>query len=115
MSASLDQPAERAGLTGSAALTSEVAAYVARLARIELSAGELDRFAKQLGAVLEHASQVNALDTGDVEPTAHPLPLRNVLRKDEPRPSLERDAVLAEAPASEDGCFKVPRILAEER
>ena len=61
--------------------------------------------------ILEHAAQVSALDTADVPPTAHPLPLVNVLRADEPAASLDRDEVLAMAPAAEDGRFRVPRIL----
>ena len=52
-------------------------------------------------------------DTAGVPATAHPLPLKNVLRADEPRPSLDRDEVLAQAPAAEDGRFRVPRILGE--
>ena len=92
-------------------LTRDDAAYVARLARIDLDSDELDMFALQLAAVLEHAAQVAAIDTSDVEPTAHPLPLVNVLREDEPQPSLDRDEVLAQAPETEDGRFKVPRIL----
>ncbi len=88
-------------------------AHVARLARLELTTDELDRFTQQLGAVLEHAADVAALDTAGVPPTAHPLPLRNVMREDVPRPCLDRDQVLAMAPAVEGGRFKVPRILAE--
>jgi aspartyl-tRNA(Asn)/glutamyl-tRNA(Gln) amidotransferase subunit C len=99
--------------SGSHRLTRDDAAYVARLARIALSDDELDTFAVQLAAVLDHAAQVAALDTSSVEPTAHPLPLVNVLRSDEPQPSLDRDEVLAEAPATESGRFKVPRILGE--
>ena len=96
-----------------AGLSRDDAAYVARLARIELTEEELDLYAGQLAVVLEHAAQVAALDTEGVEPTAHPLPLRNVLRADEPRPSLDRAVVLAQAPAVEDGRFRVPRILGE--
>ena len=94
-------------------LTRDDAAYVARLARLELTDDELDTYAAQLAAVLEHAAEVAALDTEGVTPTAHPLPLRTVLRPDEPRPSLDRDEVLAMAPAVEDGRFRVPRILGE--
>ena len=96
-----------------ARLTREDAAYVARLARLELTDEELDTYAGQLAAVLDHAAQVASLDTAGVVPTAHPLPLQNVLRPDEPRPSLERDEVLAAAPAVEDRRFRVPRILGE--
>ncbi len=94
-------------------LTRDDAAYVARLARIDLTDEELDRYAVQLAAVIAHAAEVAALDTDGVEPTAHPLPLRNVTRADEPRPSLDRAEVLAQAPAVEDGRFRVPPILGE--
>jgi len=57
-------------------------AHVARLARLDLTEDELEQFTEQLGAVLEHARDVEALDTAGVPPTAHPLPLRNVLRDD---------------------------------
>ncbi len=87
--------------------------HVARLARLELTEEEVELFAGQLEAVLEHASDVEALDTGGVAPTAHPLPLANVLRDDVVRPGLDRDEVLAMAPAAEDGRFRVPRILGE--
>lgn len=92
-------------------LTRQDAAYVARLARLDLTDDELDTYAQQLAAVLDYAAEVAALDTDGVAPTAHPLPLQNVLRPDEPRPSLDRDEVLAGAPAAEDGRFRVPRIL----
>ncbi|HXW35516.1 MAG TPA: Asp-tRNA(Asn)/Glu-tRNA(Gln) amidotransferase subunit GatC [Acidimicrobiales bacterium] len=94
-------------------LTRDDAAYVARLARLDLDTAELDLFAGQLAAVVEYAAQVSALDTGDVPPTAHPLPLQNVLRPDELVPSLDRDEVLSQAPDVEAGRFKVPPILGE--
>jgi aspartyl-tRNA(Asn)/glutamyl-tRNA(Gln) amidotransferase subunit C len=89
-------------------------AHVARLARLELTEEELDRFAAQLAAVLDHARDLASLDLAGVEPTAHPLPLANVLRDDELTSSLDRAEVLARAPAAEDNRFRVPRILAEE-
>lgn len=88
-------------------------AHVARLARLDLTDEEMERFAEQLGAVLEHARDVEALDTAGVPPTAHPLPLRNVLREDVVVPGLDRDEVLAQAPEAESGRFRVPRILGE--
>jgi aspartyl-tRNA(Asn)/glutamyl-tRNA(Gln) amidotransferase subunit C len=88
-------------------------AHVARLARLDLSEDDLEQFTDQLGAVLEHARDVEALDTAGVPPTAHPLPLRNVLRPDDVVPSLDRDEVLAQAPEAEAGQFRVPRILGE--
>lgn len=96
-----------------AAISRDDVAHVARLARLDLTEEELDRFAGQLAAVLEHAGDLAALDTEGVPPTAHPFPLENVLRDDLPGPSLDRDEVLAMAPAVEDGRFRVPRILGE--
>jgi len=87
--------------------------HVANLARLALSAEEVEQFTEQLTVILDHAQDVAALDLEDVPPTAHPLPLVNVLRPDDVRPSLDRDEVLAQAPAAEDGRFRVPRILGE--
>jgi aspartyl-tRNA(Asn)/glutamyl-tRNA(Gln) amidotransferase subunit C len=88
--------------------------HVARLARLALTDDEVDALTRELDVILDHAAQVSALDTHDVPPTAHPLPLVNVVRPDEPVPPLDRDEVLAEAPDAEDGRFRVPRILGEE-
>ncbi|HZJ26420.1 MAG TPA: Asp-tRNA(Asn)/Glu-tRNA(Gln) amidotransferase subunit GatC [Acidimicrobiia bacterium] len=88
--------------------------HVAHLARMGLTTEEVTALAGELGSILEYAAQVSALDLADVPPTAHPLPLVNVLRPDEVRPSVDRDEVLAQAPATEDGRFRVPRIMAEE-
>ena len=94
-------------------ITREEVEHVARLARLALTEAEIDALTVELGAILDHAAEVSALDTADVPPTAHPLPLVNVLRPDEPRPSLPRSEVLAEAPEEEDERFRVPRILGE--
>lgn len=94
-------------------ISSADVAHVARLARLELTDDELGRFTQQLGAVLDHARDVEALDLADVPPTAHPLPIVNVLRPDVVTPSLDRDEVLAQAPDVEDDRFRVPRILGE--
>jgi aspartyl-tRNA(Asn)/glutamyl-tRNA(Gln) amidotransferase subunit C len=96
-----------------AGISREDVVHVARLARLDVTDDEVDRFTEQLAAVLEHAADVAALDTTGVPPTAHPLSLANVLRDDVPGPSLDREEVLAMAPAAEDGRFRVPRILGE--
>ena len=88
-------------------------AHVAHLARLALTDDEVELFSAQLAKVVDHFQDLAALDTSEVHPTAHPLPLRNVLRSDEARPCLDRDEVLAAAPAVEDGRFRVPRILGE--
>lgn len=98
---------------GSPAIGREQVAHVARLARLALSAEELDRYTDQLGQVLAHAADVASLDLSDVPPTAHPVPMVNVLRPDEPRPGVDREEVLASAPAVEDHRFRVPRIVGE--
>lgn len=100
--------------TARAALGPEDVLHVARLARLDLTDADLDLFTGQLAAVIDHARDVAALDLDGVVPTAHPLPVRNVLRPDEERPCLARDEVLAGAPDVEDGRFKVPRIVGEE-
>lgn len=94
-------------------ITRDDVEHVARLARLALTDEEGEQLTAQLEVILEHAAQVSALDTEGVPPTAHPLPLSNVLRPDEPRPGVPRDEVLAMAPASEDDRFRVPRILGE--
>lgn len=96
-----------------ARISREDVVHVARLARLDVTDEEVDRFTEQLAAVLEHAADLAALDTAGVPPTAHPLPLVNVLRDDVRGPSLDREEVLSEAPAAEDGRFRVPRILGE--
>lgn len=97
-----------------ARISREDVAHVARLALLELSEDELERYTEQLGAILAHAEDVAALDLSSVAPLAHPLPLHNVFRADEPGTPLDRDEVLAEAPAAESGRFRVPAILGEE-
>lgn len=96
---------------GSAHLTRADVEHVARLARLALTEEEIERLTGDLAAVLDHAADVAALALDGVPPTAHPLPLRNVLRADEVAPTLDRDEVLAAAPDAEDGRFRVPRIL----
>lgn len=96
------------------ALSRDDVAKVAGLARLTLTDDELDTFTGQLAAVLDHAADIEALAIDDVPPTAHPIPLVNVLRDDVVGPTLDRDEVLAQAPAVEDDRFKVPAILGEE-
>jgi len=100
-------------VTPGARITRADVEHVAMLARLALTDDEIEEFTEQLGVILEHAAQVSALDTADVPPTAHPLPLVNVFRFDEVVPGLDRDEVLSQAPAAEDGQFRVPPILGE--
>jgi aspartyl-tRNA(Asn)/glutamyl-tRNA(Gln) amidotransferase subunit C len=85
--------------------------HVANLARLDLSDQEKERFAGQLNGILQYAEKLNELDTTGIEPTSHVLPLFNVMRDDEVRPSLSIEEVMANAPEDEDGQFKVPAVL----
>jgi aspartyl-tRNA(Asn)/glutamyl-tRNA(Gln) amidotransferase subunit C len=97
-----------------AAISRDEVAHLARLARLAVTEDELDTFAGQLDQILQSVARVGEVAAEDIPPTSHAVPLTNVFRDDEPRPGLDRDAVLAAAPAAEDGRFRVPRILAEE-
>ena len=85
--------------------------HVALLSRLELSETELDKFTGQLDAILEYIDVLNQVDTSAVEPMAHVLEIRNVMRADQVQPSLPREAALQNAPDAEDGFFKVPKIV----
>ena len=82
--------------------------HVARLARLELDTDEVERMAVELSGILEHVDRIAALDLDEVEPTSHVVALENVLRADEPRPSLPRERALEQAPDPADGAFRVP-------
>ncbi|MGA8117767.1 MAG: Asp-tRNA(Asn)/Glu-tRNA(Gln) amidotransferase subunit GatC [Actinocatenispora sp.] len=97
-----------------AAISRDEVAHLARLARLAVTDDELDTFAGQLDEILTSVARVGEVAAEDIPPTSHAVPLTNVMRPDEPRPSLSRDAALAGAPAAEDHRFRVPRILVEE-
>jgi aspartyl-tRNA(Asn)/glutamyl-tRNA(Gln) amidotransferase subunit C len=82
--------------------------HVARLARLELSDAEVARMADELSSILDHVERISSLDLDGVEPTTHVVELENVLRADEPRPSLPREQALEPAPDPADGSFRVP-------
>jgi len=85
--------------------------YVAHLARLKLSADEEQKFGAQLGQVLAYVEKLNQLDVSQVEPTAHAVPLVNVTRPDETRPSLSSEEALRNAPATANGLFMAPKIV----
>jgi aspartyl-tRNA(Asn)/glutamyl-tRNA(Gln) amidotransferase subunit C len=95
------------------ALSRADVAHLAGLARIDLSDAELDRMVGELSVILDAVAKVQEVTAGDIEPMSHPLPLTNVTRPDEVRPSLGAEAALSGAPASELQRFSVPRILTE--
>jgi aspartyl-tRNA(Asn)/glutamyl-tRNA(Gln) amidotransferase subunit C len=90
------------------AISRDQVLHVAKLARLALSEEEVDRFSQQLNAILEAIGKVAELDLAGVPPTSHPLALVNVVAGDEPRPSLEREQALVNAPESEANAFRVP-------
>jgi aspartyl-tRNA(Asn)/glutamyl-tRNA(Gln) amidotransferase subunit C len=92
-------------------LSRDVVTHIAKLARVELSDAEVDVFSEQLSEIIGHFDALNAVDTDGVEPTAHTLPLRNVMADDVSRPSLPQDEVLALAPSAEDGYLRVRAVL----
>jgi aspartyl-tRNA(Asn)/glutamyl-tRNA(Gln) amidotransferase subunit C len=96
------------------AITRDEVAHLAMLARINLSDAELDKMAGELAVILDSVARVGEVAADDIPPTSHPLPLTNVTRRDEVRPSLGADVALAGAPAAEQQRFSVPRILDED-
>ena len=83
--------------------------HVARLARLELTDEEVERFGEELSKVLDHVETIDQLgDLDDVEPTSHVVAVENALRADEPTPSLPQDVALAAAPDVAQGGFRVP-------
>ena len=95
------------------ALSHEEVRKVALLARLELTDDEIESQAKHLNDLLGQFEKLQALDVTGIEPTSHSIPIVNVLREDVERPSLSRAEALANAPESRDGCFVVPRIVAD--
>jgi aspartyl-tRNA(Asn)/glutamyl-tRNA(Gln) amidotransferase subunit C len=92
-------------------LSQEEVEYIAGLARLALSDDEKALYQDQLSAILEYFERLQELDTEAVSPTASVLPLRSVMRDDEARSFSSREDILANAPAAEEGCFKVPAVL----
>ncbi|MFA5555339.1 MAG: Asp-tRNA(Asn)/Glu-tRNA(Gln) amidotransferase subunit GatC [Phycisphaerae bacterium] len=86
---------------------------VAKLGRLQLSDDEIEQFTGQLGSILEYVEKMNELDTSNVEPLAHCLPVNNIFRPDEINESLCSEKTLANAPDCEGEFFKVPKILDE--
>ena len=92
-------------------MTPDQVRWVAHLARLELSDDELAAMTRQLTSIVDYVAQLQALDTEGVEPMAHALPVHNVFRDDEPRPSLPPDAALANAPNRQGDFYGVPAVL----
>jgi aspartyl-tRNA(Asn)/glutamyl-tRNA(Gln) amidotransferase subunit C len=98
----------------SSPITAAAVAKVARLARLDIDDAQVEHFTEQLGKVMGHFSDIDALDLSDVEPMTQPYPLVNVMREDVEMPTLDTDEVLAAAPAAEERRFRVPPIIGLE-
>lgn len=94
-------------------LSADDVIYVAKLARLNLTPDEVGLYTTQLAGMLGHFSDIEKLDLDGVEPMVHPIPLVNVLREDVIGVCLDRDEVLAAAPAADQGRFRVPPIMGE--
>jgi aspartyl-tRNA(Asn)/glutamyl-tRNA(Gln) amidotransferase subunit C len=92
-------------------LALEQVRWIAHLARLELADAELETVARQLSGILDFVNQLQQVDTTDVEPLAHPLPVQNVFRADEPAPSLPIDDALANAPKRLGDFYEVPAVF----
>lgn len=92
-------------------ISREEVQHVARLARLHLTEDEVERMREQLDAILAYIDKLRELPVEAVEPTAHAVPLVNVMRDDTRRPSLPQDSALANAPDRADQFFRVPRII----
>jgi aspartyl-tRNA(Asn)/glutamyl-tRNA(Gln) amidotransferase subunit C len=92
-------------------ITREQVEHIAMLARLELSDQEAEEYTQQLNAILDYAAILERLDTQDIEPAAHVMPLVNVMREDCVQASMERESILSNAKEAVDGYFKVPKIV----
>ncbi len=92
-------------------LSREEVLHIAELAKLKLTEEEIRLYQEQLGRILEYFKKLEELDTTDVEPMAHVLDVSNVLRPDEPRPSVSQEEALKNAPKRRDGYFEVPQVI----
>ena len=92
-------------------LDRDIVTHISKLARVELTDAEVETFSEQLSEIIGHFDALNAVNTDGVEPTAHTLPIENVMADDRSRPSLPQDEVLALAPRTDDGYLRVRAVL----
>ena len=92
-------------------ITKDEVLYVADLARLELDDAAIEKYADQIGTILEYVDQLKAIDTEGIRPTSHAIFLTNAFREDEEQTHLDRDQALANAPEKEEGNFVVPKVV----
>jgi len=88
--------------------------HIANLAHLKLSNEEINLFTRQLGDILDYINKLNEIDTDEITPTAYNIPMKNVLREDKVKESMDREKVLTNAPEKKDGQFRVPKIISED-
>jgi len=92
-------------------ITKDQVLYVADLARLDLDDASIDKFAGQIGTILDYVDKLNEVDTDGIRPTSHAISLTNAFREDQQNEHLEREQALANAPEKEDGNFIVPKVV----
>lgn len=92
-------------------VTRDTIEHIAGLARLNITEAEKDKLTLEMENILSYVDKLNELDTSGLKPMEHVIPLKNVLREDKVEKSYDRDRMLANAPSSEDGCFKVPKVV----
>ena len=91
-------------------ISTEEVKHVAKLARLELTEEEVNKYSQQLGSILEYVEQMNEIDTTGIEPMPHAIPVYNVMREDVVKYEQTKEEMMANAPFEEDGFFRVPKI-----
>ena len=92
-------------------VTREIIEHVADLARLNLNESEIEKLTCEMERIISYVDKLNELDTTGVKPMEHVIPIKNVLREDRTEKSCDREKLLSNAPAHEDGCFKVPKVV----
>jgi aspartyl-tRNA(Asn)/glutamyl-tRNA(Gln) amidotransferase subunit C len=92
-------------------ITKDEVVHVATLARLDMDEASIEKFASQIGTILEYVDELKQVNTEGIRPTSHAIFLSNAFREDEEREPIERDAALANAPEKEDGNFLVPKVI----
>lgn len=92
-------------------VTRKTIEHVANLARLNLTEQQKEKLTIEMEDIISYVDKLNELDTSNIKPMEHVIPIKNVLREDRSEKSYDREKILANAPSSEDGCFKVPKIV----
>ena len=96
------------------AITIKDVEHIAKLAKLEFTDAEKEKFTHQMNQILEYMDQLNSLDMSNVEPLSHVIELSNVFRADEVKPGVSTEDALKNAPEKNDQFFKVPKVISEK-